>query len=122
MKAIKAFVFATLCVAPLHAAEGILGGQTTTHSDVLTWTASTTTGVTYNVYRAPGTCSTSSIFASLATGVSPVTYTDASPLVGVQCYYVTAAVNGVESVPSNKISVTSLVLPQPPTGLAGTAN
>jgi hypothetical protein len=130
MKALV-LLFALFLVAltPLHAAEGIIGGQATAHTDVLTWTASTTPGVVYSVYRAAGACSTSSSFVSIGSGVNAVTYTDATPLVGVQCYYVTATitVNGVaaESIPSNKISLTSLVLPQqpqPPTGLAGTAN
>jgi hypothetical protein len=106
-----------------HAADGILGGQTTTHTDVLTWTPYTVSGATINVYRAAGTCSASSAFTKIANGVSPAgTYTDASPLVGTQCYYITASVNGVESPQSNQISLTSLVSLPAPQGLAGTSN
>jgi hypothetical protein len=98
-------------------------GQTA-HTDVLTWTASPTNGTTINVYRATGSCASNpTAFVQIATGVvAGGPYTDVSPLVGVQCYYVTAALGGVESVPSNKITLTSTVPLQPPTGLAGTAN
>jgi hypothetical protein len=124
MKTLALFLILFLvALTPLHAAEGILGGQATTHSDVLTWTPYTVTGATINVYRAAGACSTSSTFVKIANGVSPAgTYTDASPLVGIQCYAITATANGVESPQSNQISLTSLVSLPAPTGLAGTAN
>ena len=125
MKALKALAVALVLAltAPLHAADGILGGQATAHTDVLTWTPYTVTGATINVYRAAGACSTSSTFTKIASGVSPAgTYTDASPLVGIQCYAITASANGVESAQSNQVSLTSLVSLQPPTGLAATAN
>jgi hypothetical protein len=113
-----------VALTPLHAAEGILAGQATAHTDVLTWTASPTPNTTVNVYRAAGSCASNpTSFTQIATGVAAGgPYTDASPLVGTQCYYVTATLNAVESAPSNKVSVTSLVSLQPPTGLAGTSN
>jgi hypothetical protein len=114
----KAFVLllAAFLAAPLMAQ--------TAHTDVLTWTASVTNGTTINVYRAAGSCASNpTAFVQIATGVvAGGPYTDASPLVGVQCYYVTAALGGVESIASNKVTLTSTVPLQPPTGLAGTAN
>lgn len=93
------------------------------HTDSLSWGASSTSGVTYNVYRAAGLCTTNpTAFVQIGNGVATLAYVDATPLVGGQCYYVTAALNGVESVPSNKVGLTSTVLVQPPTGLAATAN
>ena len=119
MKATKALalLLAAFLVAPAVA-------QTTAHTDVLTWTASTTNGTTVNIYRAAGSCSSNpSAFVQIATGIAPGgPYTDASPLVGAQCYYVTANFGGVESAPSNKVTLTSTVPLQPPTGLAGTPN
>jgi glycerol-3-phosphate acyltransferase PlsY len=109
-----------LCVGSIKAE--MLGGQPAGHSDVLTFT-NPTAGSTTNVYRSTGTCASGGAFTKIATGVTSLTtYTDASPLVGQQCYYVTASFNGVESSPSNKIDVTSLVLLPAPTGLVGSAN
>ena len=84
------------------------------HNVVLTWTASPDGGVV-TVYRAPGACSTSSVFASIASGVAVNTYTDSTVTVGSFCYQVTTVVTGVESKPSNQ--VTAVILPSSPTGL-----
>lgn len=84
------------------------------HQVVLNWTASTDGGVV-TVYRAPGTCSTSSVFASITTGVAANTYTDSTVTVGSFCYQVTTVVNGSESKPSNQ--VTAVILPASPTSL-----
>jgi hypothetical protein len=97
--------------------------QAATHANTLNWTASPTAGSTVNVYRAPGACSSSSVFSQLATGiVAAGPYVDSNPIPGPACYYVTSSFNGVESLASNKITLTSPVLPQPPTGLAGSSS
>lgn len=88
--------------------------QAAPHSVALSWTASTDGGVV-TVYRASGACSTSSVFASITTGVATNTFTDSTVTVGSFCYQVTTVVNGLESQPSNQ--VTARILPQAPTSL-----
>ena len=91
-----------------------VSAQGAPHSVTLNWTASTDGGVV-TVYRAAGVCSTSSVFASITTGVATNTFTDSTVTVGSFCYQVTTVVNGLESKPSNQ--VTAVVLPQAPSGL-----
>src|SRR6266403_92561 len=76
------------------------------HSAALSWTASTSTVSSYNVYR--GTVNGGPytlINLSLVTGPS---YTDATVQSGVTYYYVTTAVDssGVQSVDSNQVIAT----------------
>lgn len=77
------------------------------HSVNLTWTASTDTGGTVNVYKATAACPASGIsgvtFTKLATAQPAAgPYTDSTVTAGqTVCYYVTAVVNGTESAPSN---------------------
>jgi hypothetical protein len=89
------------------------------HNAVLTWTASTDGGAV-TVYRAPGACSSSSVFVSITTGVAANTFTDSTVTVGSFCYQVTTVVNGNESKPSNQ--VTAVILPSPPSGLTEIGN
>jgi hypothetical protein len=77
------------------------------HSVNLTWTASTDTGGTVNVYKAAAACPASGItgvtWTKLATA-QPAggPYTDSTVTAGqTVCYYVTAVVSGAESGPSN---------------------
>jgi len=96
----------------------------TAHSVNLTWTASTDTGVAYNVYRATGTCPTGAPTGAILLNTSPIgagalTYTDATVTPGQWCYYATSTLNGMESIPSNL--VTARVLPAPPTGVTVTS-
>ena len=79
-------------------------GVVVTHSATLTWTASTSVVVGYNVYRSsisggPYTKLNSSLDAS-------TTFTDSSVLSGQTYYYVVTAVdsNNVESVYSNQVT------------------
>lgn len=115
-------LFSLLVFTPLliHAATlfGQAGGG---HTAQLTWSESADGG-TVNIYRAAAACSTNpASFTQIKTGVAAAgPYTDSTIAVGSWCYYVTAVVGGAESGASNKITLT--VLPQPPTGLAGTAN
>lgn len=90
--------------------DAVLGGVCTTaapsHSVTLTWNASLTPNVTYNVYRAgsPG-----GPYAELAsTPINTVTYIDTSVAAGQTYYYTTTAVDsgGIESAKSNEAPAT----------------
>ena len=95
-----------------------------THSATLNWTLSTDSGSTYNAYRISGACPSSATTGQgtkltstpLASGTT--TFTDAGLAVGSYCYYVTAVLNGAESVPSNLAP--AVVLPQAPSALTVT--
>jgi len=90
-----------------------------THSASLTWTASTDSGVSYNVYRLSGACPSSGTngFAKInAAPVTATTYADNTVAPGTYCYYATAVLNGAESIPSNLAS--AVILPAPPTALS----
>lgn len=90
------------------------------HSVTLTWTASVDTGGTVNVYRATSACAGGGTpsFVKLQSGVVAAgPYVDSTVGAGLFCYYVTALVNGVESLPSNTAGVT--IVPAPPTALGG---
>jgi hypothetical protein len=74
------------------------------HSVALTWSASTSTVVGYNVYR-------STVSGNSYTKINPLlvalfTYTDTTVQSGITYYYVTTAVDstGIESVYSNEVS------------------
>ena len=90
------------------------------HSASLTWGASPDAAanptLSYNVYRLSGACPTSGTagFTKLnTTPVTTLTFTDSTIALGNACYYVTATLNGAESVPSNTAS--AVVLPGAPT-------
>src|ERR1700761_6485807 len=98
----------------LLAVSNLAFAQTPNHSVQLSWTASTDTGGTVNVYRAPGSCS--GTFTQLKTGVAAAgPYTDTTVTVGTFAYQVTAVVGGAESKPSN--CVVASILPAAPTVL-----
>jgi hypothetical protein len=87
-----------------------------THSVMLTWNASpdapANPTLTYNAYRLTGACSSTATFTKINTApITALTFTDASVAPGAYCYYVTAALNGIESVPSNQAAAAILVLP-----------
>jgi len=89
------------------------------HSASLTWTASTDSGVSYNVYRLSGACpsTATSGFAKInAALVTATTYADSTVAPGTYCYYATAVLNGAESIPSNLAS--AVILPAAPTALS----
>ena len=72
------------------------------HAAVLTWTASTTPNVTYNVFRA--TASTGPFTTPLnSSPITGTTYTDTSVAAGQTYYYVATAVaaGGTQSAPSS---------------------
>jgi hypothetical protein len=73
----------------------------TTHSVTLAWVDTLNpSGTTYTVYRAPGLCSGSPVFAKLATAIPVLTYIDSTVTPGNYCFEVTALFNAMESSPS----------------------
>lgn len=89
----------------------------TTHKAVLTWTDTLNpTGTTYNIYRAPGLCSGTPVFAKLASGVTALTYTDSTVTTGNYCFTVTATFSGVESAQASP--ALAPVPAFPPSGLS----
>ncbi len=90
--------------------------QAAPHSQSFTWVPSADGGA-ITLYRASATCeSNPTSFTPIKTGIAAPPYTDSTVSVGGWCYYVTTTVQGVESLPSNKITIT--VLPQAPTSFA----
>lgn len=91
------------------------------HSAILSWTASPDAGVGYNIYRlgsscpvtAPTTAGTGGFVKLNTTANSTLTFTDSTVALGAACYYVTATLNGAESVPSNTAS--AVLVPGSPT-------
>jgi hypothetical protein len=76
-------------------------GACSSHSVALSWGASTTPGVTYNVYR--GT-STGGPYAQFQSGLTALTSTDAAVTAATKYFYVVRAQNANgESVNSNEI-------------------
>lgn len=74
-----------------------------THSVTLNWTASTTAGVNYNIYRS--TTSGGPYAKINTTPVATVSYLDGTVLAGQTYYYVTTAISsGGESAYSNEAS------------------
>jgi hypothetical protein len=112
-------LLAFLLLTPLAA----LGNQPGKHSVQLSWTASSTQGVTYNLYRgsAAGVCSGNP--TPYVTGITSTTYTDTLNLTDGQAIYynVSASKGGAESACDGELQVLIPVLPGPPSGLSGTA-
>lgn len=77
------------------------------HSAVIKWNASADAAanpsLSYNVYRFQGTCPTGTTPTFTKINTAPITslsFTDSNLSLGSVCYYVTAVLNGAESVPS----------------------
>ena len=94
-------------------AQGRLRATATSHSVILNWAASTTPGVSYNVYRGP---SAAGPFVVISKSVAALTYTDNLVAIGTSyVYYLTAVcpatgcpagmAAGSEGQPSNQVSV-----------------
>jgi hypothetical protein len=113
----KSSAIVWICLMAMALAAGPTRAQ---HSVSLTWTASTDAAanplLSYNVYRLVGACPASGTagFTKINTAavVTP-TFADANVGLGSFCYYVTATLNGAESVPSNTAS--AVILPGSPT-------
>ena len=93
------------------------------HKVTLTWTASTTAGVTYNIYRGTVTGVCSGNPTPYATGVTGTQFIDQAGLTDGQTlfYNVSAVKGGGESACDGEIQVQIPVLPNPPSALSGTA-
>jgi len=100
----------TQTVAPLPPSR--LNATAVSSSQInLTWSASPTNGVTYNVYASSAAGFTPSAGNRIATGVTSTGYSDHGlPASTTRYYLVTAQNSGVESSPSNQDSATT----QPP--------
>jgi hypothetical protein len=76
------------------------GATTTSHSVSLSWGASTTPSVTYNLYRS---VSSGAGYALVASALTALTYTDTTVVSGTTYYYVVTAFDGTnESAYSNQ--------------------
>src|SRR6267142_49886 len=99
------FFFALVPIAQAQAA----------HSNTFNWTASTSIGATYNVYKQPA-CT--GVFVKVNTvTITGLTFTDTGMADGeINCYYVSAVVGTSESLQSQSI-IFRLVTPSstPPT-------
>jgi hypothetical protein len=104
--------------------------KATAHSVTLSWTASTTAGVTYNVYRGAAAAGPFAVISTATSPGSTTTYTDSSVTPGATYFYqVTSACGPTacgpnfqpnsESVPSNQINtvIPNPQLPAAPTNL-----
>ena len=91
---------------------------------LLTWTASTTSGVSYNIYR--GTTSGGPYTPVNTSAITATNYVDTTAAVSTTYYYVATAVLGSqESAYSNQASITTPATfpanPAAPSGLTPTA-
>jgi cellulose 1,4-beta-cellobiosidase len=88
----------------------------TPHSITLTWTASPSPNVTYNVYRATVTGGPYTLLGNSGTNL---TFPDTTGIAGTKYFYVVTAVDtlGNESVNSNEASATFLGNPVAPAGV-----
>lgn len=88
----------------------------TAHTVNLSWTASTSAGVGYNVYRGTVSGGPYTLLNAAPLGTATLTYADATVTEGNKYFYVVRAVlNGLESVNSNEATVS--IPPAPPTAL-----
>lgn len=88
----------------------------TAHSVLLAWTASTTPGVTYNVFRSGTTGACGSV--KIAVGITGLNFTDSNVTSGATYFYNVDAQNSVgdESACAVEAQVQIPVPPAPPTG------
>jgi fibronectin type 3 domain-containing protein len=96
-------------------------GLAATHSVVLTWIASQTPGVTYNIYRTA--TSPSCKVSVLTTGVTALTFTDNAVTNGATYFYSVDAQNsgGKSACTSPDVQVQIPIdPPSPPSGLNAT--
>jgi hypothetical protein len=81
--------------------------QTSPHSATLTWAASVTANVTYNVYRGSTSGGEDMTTPINPSAISALSYTDSNVTAGSQYFYVVEAVDGSgNSVPSNEVMAT----------------
>ena len=112
----KRWLLLLLLLVPLAFAN--TPGQVTV---TLTWNASPTAGVTYNVYRGSATGVCSGIPTPIKTGLSVLTFIDTNVTSGQTYVYAVTAVKGGESACSNEAQVTVPTIPAPPSSLQATS-
>ena len=89
----------------------------------LSWTASTTPGVTYNVYRATTANGENYATPLNAAPISAIFFYDATAAVGTQYFYkITAVIGGSMSAPSSEVSVQVPTPPAAPTNPVAAVN
>lgn len=97
----KPLLFALILAAPVAAQ--------TQKTVKLTWEHSgTQPGITFNAKRAPKDCSQATFADFMQINTAPITektFTDPTPLLGHNCYIVTAVYETAESIPSNSAGV-----------------
>src|ERR1700751_2810980 len=94
-----------LVTSGISAAPRLLLGRAPSHSVKLTWVASTTPGVTYNIYRV--TESTGKVEKLNSAPITGLTFTDPHPVNGEKyTYYATAVAGTAESARSNPAKAT----------------
>jgi hypothetical protein len=93
------------------------------HSVSLNWTASTTSGVTYNLYRGTSAGVCNGTPTPYQTGITAAQFVDTVGLTdGATLFYnVSAVKGGAESACDGELQVQIPILPQAPSGLSGTA-
>jgi hypothetical protein len=88
--------------------SGLTAGNPTTATIDLAWTASSTTGVTYSVFRGTTSGFTPGAGNQVASGLTSLAFTDTNLNSGTAYYYVVeAAGSGGASGPSNQASATT---------------
>jgi hypothetical protein len=93
------------------------------HTVLLSWTASPTPGVTYNIYRGPAAGVCNGTPTPYATGITATNFVDSSPLSGTQFYNVSAVGSSGESACDGEVSVSvPNVTTGSPSGLGGSVN
>lgn len=88
----------------------------------LTWVASTTSGVTYNVYRATTAGGENYSTPLNTSAITGLVFSDVTDAIGTTYFYTTCAVGkgGVLSPPSNEVQAQAPVPPNSPTGETAT--
>ena len=104
------FTSVTQSTLPPSAPTGVAATAMAYNTVSLTWNASVTTGVSYNVYR-----STTSGFtpgsANLLANVGTTTYTDATTSGSTTYYYVVAATNAIGTTAAPQVAITTPAKP-----------
>jgi len=112
-------------VGPPAAPTGLVASATSTSVVNLSWVASTSSGVTYNVYRSTTASFTPSASTRIATGLTTTSFTNSGLAAASTFFYFVTAVNNVgESGTSNEASAstqTSIASINPTSGLPGSS-
>ena len=82
--------------------------STAAQIEVLQWDAYQVTGATFRLYTHTNSPAVAGTFRDVGTNLTAIV-----GVTGIQFHQVTAFVSGVESLPSNEITVTNLPLPRP---------